>query len=110
MEGLGYLDGGTEANVRFLLPSYSPHEGLMTVEGRLESGFTLLASPNTVSQVRNPSSGMLTISEFTTFPLPPPYSTRVKSALNASAPSVKLSSLVGGSGWWYRWGRKIAEV
>lgn len=49
-------------------------------------------------------------SEFTTFPLPPPYTPRVKSALNASAPSVKLSNLVGSGGWWYRWGRRIAEV
>ena len=49
-------------------------------------------------------------SEFTTFPLPPAYSNRVRAALNASAPSVKLSNLVGGTGWWYRFGRRIADV
>ena len=49
-------------------------------------------------------------SDFTTFPLPAPYTNRVRSALKASAPSVKLSNLVGGGGWWYRWGRRLAEV
>jgi hypothetical protein len=49
-------------------------------------------------------------SEFTTVPLPPPYSNRVKAALNASGPSVKLGNLVGGAGFWYLWGRRIASV
>jgi len=80
--GLGYLEGGTEANIH-------QHQ-------KLELPFWLAQT--------------LSLNEFTTFPLPPAYSPRVKAALNASSPSVKLSSLVGGNGWWYRWGRRIADV
>ncbi|KAJ9104247.1 hypothetical protein QFC19_004064 [Naganishia cerealis] len=39
-----------------------------------------------------------------------PYSNRVKSALNASAQSVMLSSLVGANGWWYTFGRNIFNL
>lgn len=49
-------------------------------------------------------------SEFTTFTVPQPYSQRVRSALNASAPNVKLSNLVGAGGWWYRFGAAIAKM
>lgn len=49
-------------------------------------------------------------SQFTTFALPLPYSSRVQSALVASPVSVKLSNLVGGNGWWYRWGKKLADM
>lgn len=49
-------------------------------------------------------------SQFTTFTLPLPYSSRVQSALVASPVSVKLSNLVGGNGWWYRWGKKLADM
>ncbi|KAJ9104404.1 hypothetical protein QFC20_004540 [Naganishia adeliensis] len=44
---------------------------------------------------------------FTTFPIPAPYSPRVRSALNASPTSVALSSLVGAQGWWYTFGARI---
>lgn len=49
-------------------------------------------------------------SEFTTFPIPAPYSPRVRQALNASSTNVKLSHLVGSSGWWYAWGRRISSI
>ncbi|WVF69769.1 DNA replication complex GINS protein PSF3 [Kwoniella sp. CBS 6097] len=80
--GLGYLEGGSENDI---------HQ-----HSKIEMPFWLAQT--------------LSLNEFTTFPLPPPYSNRVKSALNASAQSVKLSNLVGGNGWWYRWGRRIADV
>ncbi|KAK1921635.1 hypothetical protein DB88DRAFT_498687 [Papiliotrema laurentii] len=80
--GLGYLEGGSEANIQ--------------QNAKVELPFWLAQT--------------LSLNEFTTFPLPPPYSSRVKSALNASAPAVKLSHLVGSGGWWYRWGWRIAEV
>ncbi|WWC67982.1 DNA replication complex GINS protein PSF3 [Kwoniella pini CBS 10737] len=82
VEGLGYLEGGTDNNI---------HQ-----HSKVELPFWLAQT--------------LSLNEFTTFPLPPPYSNRVKSALNASAQSVKLSNLVGNNGWWYRWGRRIADV
>ncbi|KAI5451781.1 DNA replication protein [Naganishia albida] len=44
---------------------------------------------------------------FTTFPIPAPYSPRVRSALNASPISVALSGLVGAQGWWYTFGSRI---
>lgn len=47
------------------------------------------------------------ISGFTTFPIPAPYSPRVRSALNASPISVALSGLVGAQGWWYTFGSRI---
>lgn len=51
-----------------------------------------------------------THSDYTQFPLPTPYTPRVRSALNASPSAVRLSSLVGQSGWWYRWGCRIADA
>ncbi|ORX33936.1 hypothetical protein BD324DRAFT_637744 [Kockovaella imperatae] len=80
--GLGYLEGSTEPDI---------HQN-----SKVEIPFWLAQT--------------LSLNEFTTFPLPPAYSNRVRAALNASAPSVKLSHLVGGGGCWYRWGRRIAEV
>ncbi|WVR04660.1 DNA replication complex GINS protein PSF3 [Kwoniella sp. DSM 27419] len=80
--GLGYLEGSTENDI---------HQ-----HAKVELPFWLAQT--------------LSLNEFTTFPLPPPYSPRVKAALNASAQSVKLSNLVGANGWWYRWGRRIADV
>ncbi|GFZ47796.1 DNA replication complex GINS protein PSF3 [Saitozyma sp. JCM 24511] len=82
VEGLGYLEGGSEPNIQ--------------QHAKVELPFWLAQT--------------LSLNEFTTFPLPPPYANRVRSALNASAQSVKLSNLVGGNGWWYRWGRRIADV
>ncbi|EIW71207.1 hypothetical protein TREMEDRAFT_60140 [Tremella mesenterica DSM 1558] len=80
--GLGYLEGGSDPNI---------HQ-----HGKLELPFWLAQT--------------LSLNEFTTFPLPPAYSNRVRAALNASAPSVRLSNLVGGNGWWYRFGKRIADV
>ncbi|CAD6584506.1 MAG: DNA replication protein [Tremellales sp. Tagirdzhanova-0007] len=95
--GLGYLEGGNENDIR--------------QQAKAELPFWLA---QTLSLKSVPPSDIcppaLLPSDFTTFPLPAPYTNRVRSALKASAPSVKLSNLVGGGGWWYRWGRRLAEV
>lgn len=49
-------------------------------------------------------------SEFATFTVPQPFTQRIRANLNASAPAVKLSSLVGAGGWWYRFGATIAKM
>ncbi|KAK4684963.1 GINS complex subunit 3, partial [Tremellales sp. Uapishka_1] len=82
VRGLGYLEGGTEPDIQ----------------------------ENAKVQLPMWLASTLSLNEFTTFPIPAPYSYRVKSALKASAPSVKLGNLVGGNGWWYKWGEKIASV
>ncbi|WVQ75970.1 DNA replication complex GINS protein PSF3 [Cryptococcus sp. DSM 104548] len=82
VEGLGYLEGGSEPNIQ---------EG-----AKVELPFWL--------------AGTLTIHDFTTFIIPLPYSSRVKDALIASATSVKLSNLVGGNGWWYRLGKRLVDI
>ncbi|WVO16588.1 DNA replication complex GINS protein PSF3 [Cryptococcus depauperatus] len=82
VEGLGYLEGGSEDNIR---------EGT-----KIELPFWL--------------AGTLSINQFTTFTLPVPFSHRVRSALIASPIAVKLSNLVGGNGWWYRLGKRLAEI
>ena len=95
-------------------------EQVLTIDPHTpEIGITILASSNSFPQVRlmilfrmvSAYEGWYLLpSEFTTFPLPPAYSPRVRSALNASSSSVRLSNLVGGNGWWYSWGRRIADV
>ncbi|KAL7420050.1 DNA replication protein [Cryptotrichosporon argae] len=80
--GLGYLEGGTEPD----LPAGAK------VELPLWLAQTLF------------HNGLVT------FTLPTPYSARVKAALRASAPALRLSSLVGANGWWYRFGRRIADL
>ncbi|ORY30340.1 hypothetical protein BCR39DRAFT_529262 [Naematelia encephala] len=80
--GLGYLEGGSDNDLK--------------ENTKVEIPFWLAQT--------------LSLNEFTTFPLPPPYAPRVRSALNASPSSVKLSNLVGQGGWWYRWGRRLADV
>jgi len=94
-------------------------KGLMIDPHAPKTRAPILASTNIIIKVRFKSylslytpvlRVKLTNSEFTTFPLPPAYSPRVRSALNASSSSVRLSNLVGGNGWWYRWGRRIADV
>ncbi|WVQ83283.1 hypothetical protein IAT38_005422 [Cryptococcus sp. DSM 104549] len=79
---LGYLEGGTEKDLQ--------------KNTKVELPFWM-AHP-------------LSTNELTTFTIPVPYGPRVNSALIASAPNVKLANLVGGNGWWYRWGRRIADI
>ncbi|PSR73562.1 hypothetical protein PHLCEN_2v10481 [Hermanssonia centrifuga] len=42
--------------------------------------------------------------------MPPPFTSRVRNALNAEARSVKLSNLVGQGGLWYGFGRMIMNL
>ncbi|KLT40915.1 GINS complex, Psf3 component [Cutaneotrichosporon oleaginosum] len=80
--GLGYLEGGSEQN--------------------LQAG-AKVELPLWMARV-------LAQNEFATFTVPQPFTQRVRANLNASAPAVKLSSLVGAGGWWYRFGTAIAKI
>jgi hypothetical protein len=48
--------------------------------------------------------------DYADFTLPPPFSSRVRNALNAEAKSVKLSALVGAGGLWYGFGKIIMRL
>lgn len=61
-------------------------------------------SPTPADSCLGPSS------EFVSFTIPPPFSPRVRNALNASPHSVKLANLVGGLGMWYGFGRRLIGV
>ncbi|CCL99176.1 uncharacterized protein FIBRA_01191 [Fibroporia radiculosa] len=53
---------------------------------------------------------ILIYSNYADFTIPPPFSARVRNALNAEARSVRLSSLVGQGGLWYGFGRMIMRL
>ncbi|KAF8525372.1 hypothetical protein JB92DRAFT_3087343 [Gautieria morchelliformis] len=80
--GLGYLDGGTEEDIKVNTKIQLPY---------------WLASP-------------LLVADYTDFTIPTPFNTRVRNALNAEPRSVRLSALVGGSGQWYGFGKMIAQL
>ena len=48
--------------------------------------------------------------DYADFTIPPPFSSRVRNALNAEAKSVKLSALVGAGGLWYGYGKIIMRL
>ncbi|EPT03088.1 GINS complex Psf3 component [Fomitopsis schrenkii] len=50
---------------------------------------------------------ILIYSDYADFTIPPPFSSRVRNALNAEARSVRLSGLVGQGGLWYGFGRML---
>jgi hypothetical protein len=49
-------------------------------------------------------------SDYADFTVPPPFSSRVRNALNAEAKSVRLSALVGAGGLWYGFGKIIMRL
>ena len=49
-------------------------------------------------------------SDYADFTIPPPFSARVRNALNAEARSVRLSGLVGQGGLWYGFGRMLMQL
>ncbi|PCH41607.1 GINS complex Psf3 component [Wolfiporia cocos MD-104 SS10] len=53
---------------------------------------------------------ILIYSDYADFTIPPPFSARVRNALNAEARSVRLSNLVGQGGLWYGFGRMIMRL
>ncbi|RDX53077.1 GINS complex, Psf3 component [Polyporus arcularius HHB13444] len=53
---------------------------------------------------------ILIYSDYADFTIPPPFSARVRNALNAEATSVRLSALVGQGGLWYGFGRMIMRL
>ena len=48
--------------------------------------------------------------DYADFTIPPPFSARVRNALNAEARSVRLSGLVGQGGLWYGFGRMLMRL
>ena len=48
--------------------------------------------------------------DYIDFTVPPPFSSRVRNALNAEAKSVRLSALVGAGGHWYGFGKIIMRL
>ncbi|KAI0723463.1 GINS complex, Psf3 component [Earliella scabrosa] len=53
---------------------------------------------------------ILIYSDYADFTIPPPFSARVRNALNAEPKSVRLSALVGQGGPWYGFGRMIMRL
>ena len=49
-------------------------------------------------------------SDYADFTIPPPFSARVRNALNAEARSVRLSGLVGQGGLWYGFGKMLMRL
>jgi hypothetical protein len=62
-----------------------------------------------VHRIHPTSSGPLN-RDYADFTIPPPFSSRVRNALNAEAKSVKLSALVGAGGLWYGFGKIIMRL
>jgi len=52
----------------------------------------------------------LSLQEWVDVAIPAPYTARVKKALDADARNVKLSSLVGGTGTWYGFGKLLIDL
>ncbi|KAH9940559.1 GINS complex Psf3 component [Amylocystis lapponica] len=53
---------------------------------------------------------ILIYSDHVDFTLPPPFSSRVRAALNAEARSVRLATLVGQGALWYGFGRMLMRL
>ncbi|KAI0291723.1 GINS complex Psf3 component [Russula brevipes] len=53
---------------------------------------------------------ILIYSDYADFTIPPPFSSRVRNALNAEAKSVRLSALVGAGNLWYGFGKIIMRL
>ncbi|KAL7411973.1 GINS complex, Psf3 component [Mrakia frigida] len=81
-EGLGYLDGAGEADLKR--------------SAKAELPFWLAKT--------------MALNDFISFTIPSPFSARVRNALNAEARSVKLSNLVGGMGMWYGFGLRLIHL
>ncbi|KIJ56636.1 hypothetical protein M422DRAFT_22788 [Sphaerobolus stellatus SS14] len=80
--GLGYLDGGTEDDIK--------------VGSKIQLPYWM--------------ASILLLADYADFTIPSPFNARVKNALNAEPRSVKLSALVGGGGQWYGFGKMVAQL
>ncbi|KAI0366357.1 GINS complex Psf3 component [Pilatotrama ljubarskyi] len=78
--------------------------------GHLDGGKT--GDIKALSKVQIPlwMAYILIYSDHADFTIPPPFSARVRNALNADPRSVRLSSLVGQGGLWYGFGRMIMRL
>ena len=121
---MGHLDGGHERDVRiesYVLCSHSPslcipalgrsrhkvrsncHCGLLSSSYTRECVTASLGAP-----IKNKMHS--SCRDYVDFTVPPPFSSRVRNALNAEAKSVRLSALVGAGGHWYGFGKIIMRL
>ncbi|KDQ20738.1 hypothetical protein BOTBODRAFT_151621 [Botryobasidium botryosum FD-172 SS1] len=78
--------------------------------GYLEGGEEKDIKTNSKIQLPHWLAPTLLYQDWVDFAIPPPFSLRVRKALNAEPRHVRLSSLVGGGGQWYSFGRMIVEL
>lgn len=115
---LGYLDGGAERDVSILRSTHCTctYACSRTDQSAQQASTAILARTNAALLVRDllvtssilfPKIGIRDYADCT---VPPQFSQRVKSALNAEPRSVKLASLVGSGGLWYGFGRMIVSL
>ena len=121
---MGHLDGGShERDVRPTKP-LTCIPSLLTPHARRAR-----SNPRAKSSSRSGSPSFLSIRasgrphtkpahahpphlrrDYADFAVPPPFSSRVRNALNAEAKSVRLSALVGAGGLWYGFGKIIMRL
>ncbi|TFY72095.1 hypothetical protein EVG20_g892 [Dentipellis fragilis] len=113
---LGHLDGGNERDVGPLFqqcvctltaaPDKSAKQNTATSLDVLHPHIFVGICPTLVDFVLNyPSSR-----DCVDFTIPPPFTARVRNALNAEAKSVQLSGLVGAGGLWYGFGKSLIKL
>ena len=115
---LGYLDGGSDRDVRTSALIQIPLSDIVQIKAlsKVQLPFWLtpmllmsFVTPSTIPprerfDQQNPHS------DFADCAVPPPFNQRVRNALNADPKSVKLSGLVGSGGPWYAFGKMIAGM
>ncbi|OBZ71902.1 DNA replication complex GINS protein PSF3 [Grifola frondosa] len=89
---MGHLDGGKERDIKAMSKFISSLVHTVLLLNPLVFEFFESAS------------------DYADFTIPPPFSARVRNALNAEARSVRLSALVGQGGLWYGFGRMIMRL
>ena len=127
---MGHLDGGHERDVRTALPNRPPHASLSLslshihvrskpkARSNCRSGSPSFSSIRAFEEAPTHGNGHFTprsplsvlCRDYADFTVPPPFSSRVRNALNAEAKSVRLSALVGAGGLWYGFGKIIMRL
>lgn len=118
---MGHLDGGNERDVRETALRPKPFTELLPFSDQSTQQDTsthvdgvhphLLVRFTRLSATLFPShTRCLVYSDYADFTIPPPFSARVRNALNAEARSVRLSGLVGQGGLWYGFGRMLMQL
>jgi GINS complex subunit 3 len=125
---MGHLDGGRERDVcpaktpcTPLFPSHPQRVRRVRSKRRAKSSCPS-GSPSS-SSIRACVGGcsdgcvssfthhsLLLARDYADFTVPPPFSSRVRNALDAESKSVRLSALVGAGGLWYGFGKIIMRL